>query len=121
VIDAVTLRLGLLEGCEHLSGDEDLVYWIATRPSMGICAFCWEAEQVTGEPRYGFCDAPADDPDQDMMYVAKVADELAVHISTCVLTARIWIARMVVPERAGRGGRCHERYRGGGPVFDGFS
>jgi len=59
VVDAVALRLALLEGCEHLQGDVDLTYWIATRPSRLLCAFCWQAAQVMGEPRCRFCDAPA--------------------------------------------------------------
>jgi hypothetical protein len=83
VIDAVALRLDLLDWCEHLSGGEGRLYWISTRPSRLLCAFCWQAAQVIGQPRCGFCDASADDPARDVMIVAKVAAELALHFYLC--------------------------------------
>jgi hypothetical protein len=83
VLDTVTLREHLLEKCEHLSGDEDLVFWISTRPSRGLCGACWEAAQAADEQYCAFCDGPANDPAWDTAIGTKATNKLGVLFFLC--------------------------------------
>lgn len=62
MINAVALRERLLEKCEHLSGDEDFVFWISTQPARELRGACWQAAQQADEPYCAFCNGPADEP-----------------------------------------------------------
>jgi hypothetical protein len=83
VIETARLRERLLEKCEHLSGDEDFVLWISTRPSRELCGTCWEAAQEADERYCAFCDGPADDPVRDGMVGTKATDRLGVLFYLC--------------------------------------
>jgi hypothetical protein len=71
-------RAGLLEKCEHLSGDEDFSFWVSTQPSMLLCGSCYEASQTTDELRCAFCLEPVEVPEPDFEAGTKATDELAV-------------------------------------------
>ena len=83
VINTPTVRAGLLEKCEHLSGDDDRVLWSSTRPSMQLCGPCWEASQMEDEQRCGFCASPVDAPERDYQMGVKVTDKLLVYFYLC--------------------------------------
>jgi hypothetical protein len=58
--------------------------WIATRPGMLLCNFCYQAAQVLAEDIIcTACGHTAGDPDTDAIVVAKAADWLGVHFYMC--------------------------------------
>jgi hypothetical protein len=86
VIDQLLARVTDLEFCEHPS--PDFAFWIATRPGMLLCEFCYEAAQVLAEDiRCAGCGQAAGDPGKDAMVVGKAAAWLGVHFYLCVLCA----------------------------------
>jgi hypothetical protein len=62
VVDALLSRVSELQFCEHEQGGSSM--WIATRPGMLMCRFCYQVTQVLAEDI--ICAAsghPAGDPD----------------------------------------------------------
>jgi hypothetical protein len=82
VLNTPTLRAGLLEKCEHLSGDEDFSFWVSTQPSMLLCGSCYEAAQRADERRCAFCLEPVEVP-RDLEAATKATDKLGVHFYLC--------------------------------------
>ena len=84
VIARLLARVSELEFCEH--GPADFVFWTATRPTMLVCDFCFQAAQVLAEDiRCTACGQPAGDPTQDAVVVARVAPWLGAHFYLCAL------------------------------------
>ena len=72
VIDQLLATVTELEYCEH--GCADFSFWIAARPGMLLCDFCYQAAQVlAGDIRCAACGQPAEDPGMDAIVVARVA------------------------------------------------
>jgi hypothetical protein len=82
VIDQLLARVSDLEFCEHPGGD--FTFWIAARPGMLLCDFCYQAAQVlAGDIRCTACGQPAGDPGKDAVVMARVADRLGAHFYLC--------------------------------------
>lgn len=47
VAGQLLVRVAEMEFCEHAGGD--FAFWIATRPGMLLCGFCYQAAQVLAE------------------------------------------------------------------------
>src|SRR5215467_2868057 len=64
VVDALLARVSELQLCEH--EQDGFSIWIATRPGMLLCQFCYQAAQILGEDiTCAACGHPAGDPDAD--------------------------------------------------------
>jgi hypothetical protein len=82
VIDALVMQVNELEFCEH--DPEDFSMWIATRPGMLLCKFCYQAAQVLADSIVcAACGQPAGNPDTDAIVVAKVTDWFGAHFYMC--------------------------------------
>jgi hypothetical protein len=82
VIDQLLATVTELEYCEH--ADADFAFWIAARPSMLLCDFCYQAAQVlASDIRCAACGQPAGDPSMDAVVVARVAPWLGAHFYLC--------------------------------------
>jgi hypothetical protein len=72
VIDQLLATVTELETCEHGCGD--CAFWIAARPGLVLCGFCYQAAQVLAtDLRCAACGQPAGDPGTDAVVVARVA------------------------------------------------
>jgi hypothetical protein len=88
VIDQLLATVTELETCEH--GRGDFVFWIAARPGMLLCDFCYQAAQVLAtDIRCAACGQPAGDPGTDAVVVARVALSLGAHFSLCSRCAEL--------------------------------
>jgi hypothetical protein len=86
VIDRVLGRVTELDLCEH--APEGFAFWIATRPDMLLCDFCYEAAQVLAENiRCASCGRAAGDRGKDAIVMARVAAWLGVHFHLCMSCA----------------------------------
>jgi hypothetical protein len=82
VVDRLLSRVSELEFCEH--EQDGFSMWIATRPGMLLCSFCYQAAQVLAENILcAACAQSAGDPDTDAMVVVKVADWFGAHFCLC--------------------------------------
>jgi len=88
VIDQLLATVTELEYCEH--GGADFAFWIAARPGMLLCDFCYQAAQVlASDIRCAACGQPAGDPGMDAVVVARVAPWLGAHFYLCSSCAEL--------------------------------
>jgi hypothetical protein len=88
VIDQLLVRVSELKFCEHTP--IDFAFWIATRPAMLLCDFCYQAAQVLAEDiQCEACGQPAGDPGKDVIVVGKAAIWLGAHFYFCSLCAEL--------------------------------
>jgi hypothetical protein len=86
VIDELLARVTGLEPCEH--APHQFASWIATRPDMLLCDFCYQAVQVLADNiGCAACGQPAGDQRRDAVVVARVASWLSVHFYLCMVCA----------------------------------
>ena len=88
VVNALLARVSELQFCEH--EQDGFSMWIATRPDMLLCKFCYQAAQVLGEDIIcAACGHPVGDPDTDAIVVVKLADWLGAHLCLCQPCTRL--------------------------------
>jgi hypothetical protein len=88
VIDQLLATVTELEFCEH--GRGDFAFWIAARPGMLLCGFCYETAQVLAtDIMCAACGQPAGDPGTDAVVVARVAPWLGACFSLCSRCAEL--------------------------------
>jgi hypothetical protein len=86
VIDELLARATELEFCEH--HPEDFSFWIATRPGMLLCDFCYQTAQMFAEDiSCAACGQWAGSPGTDAIVVARVAAWLGAHFCLCSVCA----------------------------------
>jgi len=88
VIDQVLATVTELECCEH--GCADFAFWIAARPGMLLCDFCYQAAQVlASDIRCAACGRPAGHPGTGAVVVARVVPRLGAHFYLCSSCAEL--------------------------------
>jgi len=88
VVDALLSRVSELQFCEHEQVGFSM--WIATRPGMLLCLFCFQVTQVLGEDIIcAACGHPAGDPDTGAIVVVKLADRLGTRFCLCKSCTRL--------------------------------
>lgn len=96
VIDQLLATVTELEFCEH--GRGDFAFWIAARPGMLLCDFCYQAAQVLAtDVRCAACGQPAGDPGTDALVVARVGPWIGVHFSRCSRCAELDLRHTRLP------------------------
>lgn len=88
VIGQFLATVSELECCEHAGAD--FAFWIAARPGMLLCGFCYQAAQVlASDIRCAACGQQAGDPGMDAVVVARVAPRLGAHFYLCSVCAEL--------------------------------
>jgi hypothetical protein len=69
---------------------DQFAFWIATRPGMLLCDFCYQAAQVLADSiGCAACGQPAGDAASGAVVVARVASWLGVHFYLCMVCAEL--------------------------------
>jgi hypothetical protein len=88
VLDQLLATVTELDYCEHDCAE--FAFWIAARPGMLLCEFCYQVAQVlAGDIECAACGRPAGDRGRDAVVVARVTAGLGAHFYLCSWCAEL--------------------------------